>query len=320
MQESRICTKNEKENIKGLLLSKEYYKAHGASMLQNNFKEYANRIAVGLVGEGSECFGFDDEISRDHDWGPAFCMWLTDEDYDAIACELQEMYLKLPENFLGYRRRQETAGGAGRTGVLRISDFYQRHIGMKNAPENLKEWERLAESTLAVVTNGEVFKDELGLFSSIRNQLQSYYPEDVRIKKLVIRASTVAQSGQYNFKRCILRGESVAASLALSEFTQSACSMIYLLNRQYMPFYKWAHRGMKDMKILPTAYDKLNKLYAQQDPLKQEALIEEICRDIIAELREQGLTKQYSDFILHHCQDMVGRIQDTSIRTKTIMD
>ena len=51
---------------------------------------------------------------------------------------------------------------------------------------------------------------------------------------------SMAQSGQYNYERCVKRGESGAASLALYEFVKNAVSTVYLLNNAYEPFYKWA--------------------------------------------------------------------------------
>lgn len=54
--------------IKGLELSKQYYETYGKPMIAGQFPEYESRIAVGLVGQGSECFGYDDESSRDHDF------------------------------------------------------------------------------------------------------------------------------------------------------------------------------------------------------------------------------------------------------------
>ena len=62
--------------IKGLDLSREYYENIGKPILMELFPEYMKKAAVGLVGEGSECFGFDDQISMDHDYGPSFCVWL----------------------------------------------------------------------------------------------------------------------------------------------------------------------------------------------------------------------------------------------------
>ena len=54
--------------MKGLELSREYYEKFGKPMLTENFPELLDKIAVGLCGSGSECFGFDDELSRDHDF------------------------------------------------------------------------------------------------------------------------------------------------------------------------------------------------------------------------------------------------------------
>ena len=49
--------------MKGLELSRKFYETYGASMLHEKFPELEDKLAIGLVGDGSECFGYDDDIS-----------------------------------------------------------------------------------------------------------------------------------------------------------------------------------------------------------------------------------------------------------------
>ncbi len=87
--------------MKGLELSRKYYFAYGKGMLEEKFPMLAGRVAAGLAGQGSECLGFDDGISRDHDYGPSFCLWLTREDYEKYGNAMREEYRKLPQDFKG---------------------------------------------------------------------------------------------------------------------------------------------------------------------------------------------------------------------------
>jgi tetratricopeptide (TPR) repeat protein len=73
------------EEISGMALSEEYYKVFGMKMIDEKFLEYRKYIAVGLVGEGSECLGVDDEYSQDHDFGAGFCIWLPQKIYEEIG-------------------------------------------------------------------------------------------------------------------------------------------------------------------------------------------------------------------------------------------
>lgn len=50
--------------MKGLELSRRYYEQYGRQALMEYDPALFERVAVGLAGEGSECFGFDDELSR----------------------------------------------------------------------------------------------------------------------------------------------------------------------------------------------------------------------------------------------------------------
>ena len=62
--------------MNGLELSEKYYRTYGAPMLHDLFPEIEGIVAVGLVGSGSECLGYDDELSRDHDFEPSFTIFL----------------------------------------------------------------------------------------------------------------------------------------------------------------------------------------------------------------------------------------------------
>lgn len=315
--------------IRGLELSRRFYEACGREMIRREFSEYEDRIAAGLAGQGSECFGYDDEVSRDHDFGPGFCLWLTEADGEKTGFRLMRAYQRLPEEFLGIRRQRESLFGNGRTGVMTIGQFYSAFTGCGGAPQSPAHWLALPEHALACAVSGEVFSDPLGEFSEVRRILKKGYPEDVRLKKIAARAALMAQSGQYNYARCLKHGEPAAARLALDEFARHCLSMAFLLNNSYMPYYKWAFRRLRELPRLSELSEKLSRLLgagaeAEPEPdrrnIKTEVLIEEICRDVIEEMRRQGLTDGGWDYLEPHALQATERIRDVNLRTMHLMD
>ena len=303
--------------MKGLEEARLLYEQQGKEMLHSLFPDYENRIAVGLAGHGSECFGYDDELSRDHDFEPGFCLWLTDEDDIRFGPRLARSYRELSTGVSSVKSTM----GEKKLGVLRISDFYRRYTGCSGAPESPEHWLSLPSWALAEATNGEVWQDELGEFSAIRNTLLHGMPEDVRLKKIAARAVEMAQSGQYNYLRCLRHGESGSAQLALTEFVRSSCSMVFLINCRHEPYYKWVFRAMSELEKLSPLKDALEfLLLGENDSTLKEGVIEDICTQIIAELRSQKLTDSSSDYLEDHAFEVQERITDRSIRAMHIMD
>lgn len=304
--------------MKGLELSRLYYEQIGRPALEDRFPELLPQMAFGLAGEGSECFGFDDELSRDHDWGPGFCVWLDRPDYEEFGAQVQAVYKALPGEWAGHPVRRETPEGRGRVGVLCIQDWYTRYTGLPEGPRTLEEWRRVPEAFLATAANGAVFSDPLGRFTAVRRRLLEEFPEDLRLKRLASRTAVMAQAGQYNFPRCVRRGETVAAGLALAEFSRAAMSLAYLLNRRYAPFYKWMHRGLRGLPKLPRLYDQLEALFRGGNGAVE--LVEGICLTAAAELRRQNLSGSQDTFLLAHSAELTARIRDPELRKTHIME
>ena len=222
--------------MKGLELSEKFYYEYGAPMLQKEFPELFSIIAIGLCGSGSECFGFDDEISKDHDFEPGFCIFVPDEDIidEKTFFQLEKAYASLPKEFMGYKRNTTTAVGGNRHGVIRANRFFIEKTGTPDGKLNLKDWFFIPEQSLAEATNGKIFKDDLGCFTDVRKRL-SYFPEDVRLKKLAGNLLLMGQAGQYNYSRCIKRNDTAAAQFAIFEFVKATLNVIFLLNKKYTP-------------------------------------------------------------------------------------
>ncbi len=254
-------TKRENATVTGLELCRLYYEAYGKPMIASKFRAYESVIAVGLVGKGSDCFGYDDAISRDHDYGPRFVMWVTKKVYEQIGEELQEAYDQLPRSFMGVDRL-ETFHGRDRCGVMIIEDFYKGLLGYnlvgmlahnqenltggKESMDTIKSWLAVHDYALAAAVNGEVFRDDEGIFTMYRDMLKEYYPKAVWYRKIAQTCALFSQSGQYNLPRMRTRGQLVAAELAKAECAKQAMKLYYLLNRTYAPHDKWLFKGMPE--------------------------------------------------------------------------
>lgn len=279
--------------VSGLKLARAFWTQMGKPMIAAKYPQYTGRIAAGLVGHGSECYGFDDAYSQDHDFGPRFCLWLTDEDYAAIGEQLEADYEALPRKFsvdaqgrvtFEAHARSDASGafpsaGAGspvtpraqganrRDGVFRIGDFFESITGYRTAPAQTAphEWLMLQESTLAAATNGEVFADPTGLFSKTRQGFKNM-PDDVRLALISKRLGMIAQAGQYNLPRSLKRGDGAAAWLSIHEFVQATASLVFLVNVPmvvgYMPYYKWQFAALRKLSgsmfaLLPNVGEQL---------------------------------------------------------------
>jgi hypothetical protein len=304
--------------MQGLEIAERYFWKYGVPLIEQKFSDYKTRIAAGLVGDGSDCYGFDDEISQDHDWGPGFCIWLNKPDYQSIGEKVASELTALPAEFEGISRK-ESDWGKGRVGVFETGQFYRKYTGLERAPLSDREWRAIPETNLAAATNGKIFSDPSGEFSRIRENLKQFYPEDVRLKKIASRCMTIARAGQYNYMRCALRKEEVAARYVEAEFCSDTLSLVFLLNRRYKPFFKWMHRAVKPLPILGEVIHKnLLDMVTSLGHVRKNKLMEDTCSLLIQELRKQGLSDSPSAYLLDHGPAVQSHIQDSELRSLNV--
>lgn len=310
--------------MNGLELSKGYFEEYGKPMLEKDFADILPYIAVGFVGSGSEHLGYDDEISQDHDFEPGFCIFLPSEEKvdRRTAFLLERAYAKLPGEYEGVKRQKISPVGGNRNGVLRTAEFYMAKAGTPDGNLSVNEWLTLPDFSLLEATNGEIYFDNFGEFTRIRNKLKNM-PEDIRLKKLAGNLLLMAQSGQYNFTRALNHGEKEAAQLALFEFVNAAMRTIFLLNKRYMPYYKWSFRALTEIDNDGFFKDKLSLLlYGDNNDfdiadLKYES-VEKIAGKIIDILQEQHLTKAICGDLEKHAYSVNDKISDSAIRNLNI--
>lgn len=308
--------------MKGLELSRAFYEEYGRPMLETQFPALLPQLAVGLLGSGSECFGFDDDVSRDHDFEPGFCIFLPGEDAvdRRAAFQLERAYAKLPKEYEGVSRPMMLPVGGARRGVLRTAEFFEEKVGAPDGELTLGQWLTVPEQALAEAANGELWHDGPGEVTAIRERL-ACFPEDVRLKRLAGHLLLMAQAGQYNFARCLHHGEPAAAQLAVCEFVKSALSVVFLLNRRYQPYYKWAFRALRALPLLAELAEPLELLLLTDNlfPQAKSDAIEKTAVAVIDVLLDQELSRANCGDLEKHAYSVNDRVADPALRNAHIL-
>ncbi len=310
--------------MNGLELSERFFETHGRPMLEEQFSAILPKLAVGLFGSGSECFGFDDEVSRDHDFEPGFMILLPGEDEidRRTAFQLERAYAKLPKEFMGLTRSAIAPVGGARHGVHRIADVFTEKVGAADGVLTVSQWLTVPEQSLLEATNGRLFFDGAGTVTRIREGL-SHFPEDVRKKKLAGNLLLMAQAGQYNYRRCLMHGEPGAAQLAVGTFVNALMHTAFLLNDAYLPYYKWSFRAMRRLKKLSMLAETAEVLLCTDNEPATAAsksdMIEDAASDVIDELKAQNLTKAICGDLEKHAYSVNDSIRDGEIRNLHVL-
>ncbi|MCR4791747.1 MAG: DUF4125 family protein [Lachnospiraceae bacterium] len=244
-QDSEATPRSEAKTAeKGIDICRRYYERFVAPMIEEKFPEYASRIAAGLAGEGSDAFGYDDALSRDHDWGPSVVLWITDETDKEIGDALRKAYEELPGEMDGIKRAPYVRGKS-RRGVQVISAFFERLTG---APEYEKiDWRATSGYQLAAAVNGEIWRDDEGIVTDFRNKLMKGYPEEYLFLNLAECCARFSREGQYNALRVLKRGDELTSRMCTYDAIREAMKLKILLENRFCPHDKWLRRTLSEL-------------------------------------------------------------------------
>jgi Domain of unknown function (DUF4037) len=210
-------------------------------------------LAAGHIGPGSDVQGWDDEVSRDHDWGPRLTLLLDDDaDTPAVDALLQA----LPVTFLGVPARFSTDArdGVDRPDpdgdhhghhVTNVDSWLARRLGPARPPLDDLDWLAVPEQSLLELTAGEVWRDDSGELSAARRAL-AYYPESVWLARLAagwwhlsIEASYVGRAGG--------RGDTIGWRILTARQVDRLAQIAFLLARRYRPYRKWLGTALAEL-------------------------------------------------------------------------
>lgn len=290
--------------MKGLEIAQGFYTEWGKAYLEQSFPELAKRVAIGRVF-GSDVIGADDEISQDHNWGPQFTIFLSEEDHAEQGEELSKvMNAGAPNPWKGFR-----LDGAGDQSVevASIPLWIETWIGFSEQPSRDEDWKIIVkqridgginearESILYFLRHAAIWYDGSGELNKWRESLH-YYPERVWYSRLAEELFRVWQHGEYNFvQRIAKRDDPLAKTVCIGEFTDGVMRTLLLLNRDYTPYWKWLAHEFRKLETAKTYAPLLEELASVSNPVRQSEIVQKICGELHHTMKTGGIITTEGD-------------------------
>ncbi|PKR90716.1 hypothetical protein CXZ10_04990 [Pleomorphomonas diazotrophica] len=235
--------------MKGVHLSNLFYRNVVRPWLDEAFPSL--RHDAGIFGYGSELLGFDDDMSRDHNWGPRVQLVVTDGDFATHAAAIIDGFDAVkPATFLGepigYRSRPhppivaEDALGRPEHGVevFTAKGMLRTTLALDpGTPLDALIWLSLPEQKLLELTAGEVFHTGLGALPHLRETF-ARCPRDVTLYKLAAQWRRIADEQAF-VGRAGYVGDDLGSRVIAARLVRDIMRVCFLLEGRYAPYAKW---------------------------------------------------------------------------------
>lgn len=248
------------EFIKGLNLCEGFFNECAKPIIDRFFPDL--RYSAGLIGYGSDVLGYDDEVSRDHMWGPRFYMFLNENDKNKKGEIFNKFAENLPYEYKGYSVNftepdPNDCGvqhpqfiDSGKINPLifiqTFGEFLIDEIGTADL-QNITplDWLTFSEHRLLSLISGKLFVDKL----SIKEQTEKikFYPDDVKLYLIASQWNIIA-SEQAFVKRCGEVSDKIGSQIICARIAERLMRLCFLYKDTYAPYSKW----------FGTAFNKLN--------------------------------------------------------------
>jgi hypothetical protein len=272
--------------MKGLEIARDFFFSWGRPFLSAQFPDLAGRIAAGRLS-GSDVLGGDDEVSRDHNWGPQFDLFLSAQDFAAFGERLsQTMNAAAPNPWKGYR-----LDGAGDQSVqvYSVPGWFRKYLKVERIPFAAEDWPLTSlESILYFLRHGEIWMDGTGEFGRCRSALHEYPDEMLRVR-LAEECFCVWHHGEYNFvQRMARRRDPIAIAMCLGEFVTGVMRIVLLMGRDFTPYWKWLAFEFRKRSEAQPYITMLEELVSIRLIERQVEIVQSVCALVHQQLVDGG--------------------------------
>ncbi|MBN2152622.1 MAG: DUF4037 domain-containing protein [Candidatus Lokiarchaeota archaeon] len=287
-------------SISGLALSRAFFFDAVKGILTRHFPGL--KYAAALLGDGSEVLGLDDDISRDHHWGPRLQVFLEKSEHAAASGRARAILAsELPLEFMGYPTNwtepndhhvQLLAAATGhpvnhRVEFHTVEGYMKEKLGLDGLELSAAEWATIPEQALLEFTAGEVFHDASGLLTRARQAL-AYYPERVWRALLASEWSMIAEEGAF-VGRAGQRGDELGSAIVASRQVKRLMRVAFLLARRYAPYPKWFGTAFKRLPTSERLGPILHQVVGAVDWREREGTLVDACILLVEEMTANGI-------------------------------
>jgi Domain of unknown function (DUF4037) len=272
--------------VQGLEIARDFFIRWGHPFLRSEFPELAGRIAAGRVF-GSDVLGADDVLSRDHNWGPQFELFLSAHDFRRVGAVVsQTMNRAAPNPWEGHR-----LAGYGDESVIvqSIPQWFRDRFRLPQPPSEWRDWRPIPESPLYFLRHAAIWMDASGELSTWRTALKRY-PDAVHFSRLSEECYNVWHYGEYNFvERVAERRDPLAVGHCLGRFVEAVMRLRLLLSGDFTPFWKWLAHEFRRLEGAARYVPLMESLLRSGDLEEQVGLTRTVCRHVHQELLDAGV-------------------------------